>query len=95
MARIEAINCALARIGTFSIESRHKVVSTCVRWTVLSLIGWQPIKVSLTGWRWYFQTSLSGGDFNHIFWVNSSGIFLIQFVSLAVLRVAHCPKGSS
>ena len=51
MARIEAINCALARIGTFSIESRQKVASTCVRWTVLTLIGWQPVKVSLTGLR--------------------------------------------
>ena len=54
MAHIEAINCALARIGKFSIESREKVVSTCVRWTVLGLIGW----------RWYFQTSLSGKDLN-------------------------------
>ena len=75
MARIEAINCALARIGTFSIESREKVVSTCVRWTVLSLIGWQPIKVSLTGWRWYFQTSLSGGDFDDKNVVNFSAEF--------------------
>ena len=75
-ARTSAIyNCGQARIGTFSIESRQKVVSTCVRWTVLSLIGWQPIKVSLIDWRWYFQTSLSGGEINDKNVVNFSARF--------------------
>ena len=71
-ARTSAIyNCGQARIGTFSIESRQKVVSTCVRWTVLSLIGWHSIKVTLIDWRWYFQTSLSGDVFNNKNVVNS------------------------
>ena len=55
--------------------NRGKVVSTCVRWTVLSLIGWQPIKVSLIYWRWYLQTPLSGGDFNNKNVVNFSAGF--------------------